>query len=78
MNCPVTTEDVDNTEKIFGPDIGTMKGKTMRQSPTLVKKDEVQVPKELIKKNQDITICINILFINRMPMLTSIDRAVRF
>ena len=30
MNCPVTTEDIDNAEKIFGPDIGTMKGKTTR------------------------------------------------
>ena len=76
MNCPVTTEDVDNAEKIFGPDIRTMKGKITRQSPTPVKKDEVQVPKELIEKNQDITLCIDILFINGMPMLTSIDRAV--
>ena len=25
LNCPVTTEDVDNAEKIFGPDIRTMK-----------------------------------------------------
>ena len=78
MNCPVTTEDVDNAEKIFGPDIGTMKGKTTRRNPTPVKKDEVQIPKELIEKNQDITLCIDLLFVNGMPMLTSIDRAVRF
>ena len=56
MNCPVTTEDIDNADKIFGPDIRTMKGKTTRQSPMPVKKDEVQVPKELIEKNQDITL----------------------
>ena len=68
-------EDVDNTEKIFGPDIGMMKGKTTRWSPTPVKKDEVQIPKELIEKNQDITLCIDVLFINGMPMLMSIIRA---
>ena len=38
----------------------------------------MQIPKELIEKNQDITLCIDILFINGMPMLTSIDRAIQF
>ena len=51
MNCPVTAENVDNTEKIFGPDIGTRKGKTTRKKPMPVKKDKIKVPKELIKKN---------------------------
>ena len=27
QNCPITTKDVDRAEKIFGADIGTMKGK---------------------------------------------------
>jgi len=29
-DCPVTVEDVDIAEKIFGPDIGTLKGKSVR------------------------------------------------
>ena len=50
----------------------------MRKKPTPVKKDEIEVPEELIKKNQEITLCMDILFINKMPMLTSIGRAIRF
>ena len=50
-----------------------MKGKTMQLQPTLVKKDEIEIPSELIKKNQKIVLCIDIMFMNRMPMLTSID-----
>ena len=69
---------MDNAEKIFSPNIGAMKGKTTRKKPTPVKRDEIEIPKELIEKNQDITLCMDILFINGMPMLTSIDRVIRF
>ena len=78
QNCPVTAEDVDNAEKIFRPDIGAMKGKTTRKKPTPVKKDEVAIPKELLDKNKELTLCMDVLFINSMPMLTSIDRSIRF
>src|SRR5210317_2332452 len=30
-NCPVTMEDVNIAEQIYGPDIATMKGKTTRK-----------------------------------------------
>ena len=69
---------MDDAEKIYGPDIGTMKGKTTRKKPIPVKKDEVEIPIELIKKNHHITLCMDIMYVNGLPMLTSIDRTVRF
>ena len=40
--------------------------------------DEIDIPKELIEKNQDLTLCLDIMFVNGIPMLTSIDRTIRY
>ena len=33
-NFPITTEDVDNAEKLYGPDVGALKGKTVQKGLT--------------------------------------------
>ena len=50
-NCPVTTADVDIAEKIYGPAISTLNGKTTRKTPKAMVADEVMIPQELLIKN---------------------------
>lgn len=78
QNCPVTPADVDLAEKIFGPDVGTLKGKTTRQQPPRVKDDLVEIPRELKENHSNLTYCMDIMYVNGMPMLTGIDRSIRF
>ena len=78
MNCLVTTNNVNNVEKIFGPNIGTLKGKTTQNLPKAVKADYIEIRKEIMKLGQDLTLCMDIMFINRMPMLMAIDWIVQF
>jgi hypothetical protein len=43
-NCPVTPCGVANANKIFGPDLATLKGKAVRQTPPPVIMYYVQIP----------------------------------
>jgi hypothetical protein len=60
MNCikgnPVTTEDIDIAQAIFGPDIGVIKGKTTPHRPTPVVADYVDIPEEILDCQQNITL----------------------
>jgi hypothetical protein len=38
----------------------------------------VEIPPELLAQHQDLVFCMDIMYVNGMPMLTGIDRSIRF
>jgi len=76
-NCPVTVEAINNAETLFGPDIGTLKGKTTRRRADIVRSDEIAVPPELLEQSEDLILYIDIMYVNGIPMLTGLDDPVR-
>ncbi|KAL7577185.1 hypothetical protein ACA910_003520 [Epithemia clementina (nom. ined.)] len=77
-NSPVTVEDIDLAEQIFGPDIGSLKGKSTRQRPTPIVNDYIEIPSELILQHEDVQLCIDTMFINGLPFLTTISRQIMY
>ena len=77
-NCPVTVEDVDVAELIFGPDLGTLKGKSTRRKPVPVRDDNIAIPPELTMQHKNLVLCMDLMFICGLPMFTCIDRSIKY
>ena len=43
VNFPVTFDDVKNAKLVFGPDIASLKGKSVRRKPASFVRDYVQI-----------------------------------
>jgi hypothetical protein len=71
-NVPITIDDINIAEKVFGPDIGALKGKTMHQKPAPVVSDYVEIPKELVYNHQTVILCMDGMKINGVSYLTTI------
>ena len=77
-NFPVRVEYIEIAEKIFCPDMYTLKGRTTRQIPKGVVDDFIEIPQKLIDNNQELILCMNIVFINQQDLLSTIDKYIRF
>jgi len=77
-NNPVTTTDIEIAEKIFGPDIASLKGKTTRRMPVPVVEDRIEIPRELIAAQYSVTLCLDGMKVNGIPFLTTISKNIMY
>ena len=78
MNCPTTTRDIENDNTIFGRNVHTLKGITVRKQPGSVISDYMEIPEEIKQMNQDIELLADIMFLNGLPFLVTISRIIMF
>ena len=77
-NCPVTTEDINMANRMFEPDISTFKGWYTFPKPVKVIDDLIEIPKELISRNQLLYLAIYFVLLNTQSMLTTIYVSIKY
>ena len=71
-NNKVTAQDTELAEKVCGPDTGSIKGKSARSKPKQAIPQDIDLPKELVEINEDITLSVDGLNVNKVKFITSI------
>lgn len=65
------------TEKILvGPNlgVGSIKGKTAGREPEPMVSDQIDVPSQLREDQESLELCLNTMFVNRMPFPMTMTR----
>ena len=77
-NNPVTIEDINISEKIYGPDIGMLKGKSTKTKALPIVNDYVEIPQELYNTHENVTLFMDTLFINGLTFLATISENIKY
>ena len=78
-NTDVNVSDVVRAEKIFGPDLGCLKGKMVRSAPALVVPlPLLSVPPPVFENHKHITLCADIFYVDGQMFFFTISRAIQF
>jgi len=78
-NCPSMKANIIHAEEILGPNLGSLKGKSTRTKPTNVIIGRYnELPTDILEKHGDITLAVDIMYINEIPFVITTSRAIHF
>jgi hypothetical protein len=77
-DCPVMVANINVAFKIWGKDVAMLKGKMVKKKPIPVVRDLVKVPKEFIKLHKDMTLTMDIFFVNGIAFVLLLSRIIYF
>ena len=77
-NCPISLVDILNVEHIFGPDVGSLKGKTGQKPPNAVHITPLNVPAASMVQCHDVLLAGDIMSVNKIPFLITISHWIKF
>ena len=79
QNCPVTLADAKRAVKIYGPDLGFLKGKmTRRKGAHVPSFTPTALPSYIMEHHQQITLYEDFFFVQGIPFLHTISNKLNF
>jgi hypothetical protein len=77
-NCPVKPEDISAANKIFGPNVASLKGKKVRATQDPVLTEYVQIPREIVDLNKNVTLTADVMFVGGLGFMITSSRGIKF
>ena len=77
-HCPITKGDILAVNNIYGPTLGSFKGKMVSCPNPHVRAGVDPVPPDSLKTHQSITILVGVMFVNKVPFLITISQNLHF
>ena len=75
---PLTFRDIKKSNKNFCLDVPSMKGKSVKRRPEAVVRNYVEIPKEILKMNNNLEVSVDLMDFNKMPFLVSVSKQLKF
>ncbi len=75
---PISKSDIIAADNIFGTNLGALKGKTARTPPKHVFYNIDPVTRDILDKYRNVTLCIDIMFVNKVPFIITSSRYMKF
>ena len=69
-DCPVTRSDISTADDIFGPSLGSLKGKTSTRPNEQVRGNTKGVPIEIMERHKRTVLVIDVMFVNSIPFFS--------
>jgi hypothetical protein len=79
QNCPVTPDDAKQALQIYGPDVATLQGKTVKkQNSGIPNYQAVQILAPIIAQYNNVCLFVDIVWVNNSPYFHTISEWVKF
>ena len=77
-NCPITRDDIIAAEHIWGPELGILKGKTVRLPSEQVRVINTPIPKVILERYRKVELAGDVMKVNGVPFLVTISCELKF
>jgi hypothetical protein len=78
QNINITVKDVEQAERIFGKELGSIQGKTVGARPDVVVTDYMEVPPDIMELHCNVTISMDIMNVDRIQFFITTSRDIQF